>query len=129
LCPPTSTIYDACNKNHQFEELDQLTLLELEFVCGTYCIYTNKGMQIAKQSWWPPHHIWKGNGHDMGYWSQAAEDWFHKCLVSIRDNPGMELKMPTKWDNYLKYQIKEMRPFLKNSSVAAADFLTGRPFM
>jgi len=125
---PQPCVYSTNNgMDDQFEELDRLTQPELEFISGTYYVYTDKGQQFAKLSWWPPHHVWNGNGRDMGYWSQKAETWFHNRLAKIKENPSIGLQNPTKWDNSLRYDVKLLQPFLKGSRAAATKFLQHGP--
>jgi hypothetical protein len=120
--------YKSRSSDHCFYGLETLSVPELEFISGTYYVYTDKGEQVAKQSWWPQHHTWLRNGRDMGHWTQAAEEWFHKRLADIRDDPAAALKTPKVWDNHLKYEAKALWRFVDGSNEAAGQFLLKGPF-
>jgi hypothetical protein len=108
VLPSLSTRYSSVDDNSSFSELETLSTPELEFIVGTYYVYTDKGEQVSKQSWWPPYHIWKRSGCDAGQWTETAEEWFHKQLAVIRENPSIVLKSPSKWDNHLKFDVKSL---------------------
>jgi hypothetical protein len=124
----TSVWYQSQYSDHHFDVLETLSTAELDFITGTYYVYTDKGVQTAKQSWWPPHHIWHKCGRDMGHWTQAAEDWFCRRLATIREDPTKVLKTPKVWTNHLKYEAKALWQFVDGSGQAAAEFLTNGTF-
>ncbi|KAJ3803677.1 hypothetical protein F5876DRAFT_17184, partial [Lentinula aff. lateritia] len=63
---------------------DQLTLEEMDLICGSYEVATDGIQQTAIRSWWPRSGAWKSCGLNCGFWSEDAEDWFltrlHKIL-------------------------------------------------
>jgi len=107
-----------------YDELEMLSPIELEFICGTYRIYTGIGMQTKHSSWWPPHHSWKKNGLDLGFWTPSAEDWFQKRIVTIHNNPSSALKTPSQWTNVLKHHKAQVNNFREGSNRAAQDILS-----
>jgi hypothetical protein len=107
-----------------YDELETLSPIELEFICGTYRIYTGIGMQTKHASWWPPHHSWSNSGLDLGFWTPNAEEWFQKRIEAIRDNPRSALKTPTQWNNTLKYYKAQVNNFREGSNRAAQIYLS-----
>jgi hypothetical protein len=91
---PASVCYRSGRVHHHYDELETLSSPELDFITGTYYVYTDKGLQTAKQSWWPPHHTWRQSGRDMGHWTQAAEEWFCRRLAAIAQDPAAVLRTP-----------------------------------
>jgi hypothetical protein len=124
----SSPQYKSRNSDHRFYGLETLSAPELEFITGTYYVYTDKGVQVSKQSWWPQHHTWLRSGRDMGHWTQSAEEWFHKRLATIRKDPATALKTPKVWDNTLKFEAKALQRFIEGSNQAAKQFLMNGPF-
>jgi hypothetical protein len=114
------------SSHRSFDEPDGLSNPELEFISGTYHVYTAKGEQVAKKSWWPSHHVWTGSGRDTGYWSESAEKWFCLRLGEITNNPGTALKRGREWSNSLRFDGKDTRAFREKSNTAATMFLSSR---
>ncbi|KAG2756741.1 hypothetical protein P692DRAFT_201699166 [Suillus brevipes Sb2] len=52
---------------------DNLLEEEVDFICGTYYVYTSKFPYIhipTKLSWWPRALAWAGSVLDVGFWSE-----------------------------------------------------------
>ncbi|KAG2121669.1 hypothetical protein BD769DRAFT_1361176 [Suillus cothurnatus] len=108
---------------------DDLSEEEVDFICGTYYVYTNNGC-IEKLSWWPRPQAWAGSGLDVGFWSSRCEDWFQKRLENIRqgvsrrrdssDNNGPVNN--TRWKQGLKFNAATKK-FKKNLDTACSNFL------
>ncbi|KAG2740647.1 hypothetical protein P692DRAFT_201687067, partial [Suillus brevipes Sb2] len=62
---------------------DNLSEEEVNFICGTYYVYTSKFPYIHKLSWWPRPLAWAGSGLDVGFWSERCESWFQTRLENI----------------------------------------------
>ncbi|KAG1836197.1 hypothetical protein DFJ58DRAFT_735124 [Suillus subalutaceus] len=95
---------------------DDLSEEEVDFICGTYYVYTNNGC-IEKLSWWPRPRAWAGSGLDVGFWSARCEGWFQTRLENIRQVNNTRLKHGLKFNGATK-------KFKKNLDVACSDFLT-----
>ncbi|KAG2751383.1 hypothetical protein P692DRAFT_20727476 [Suillus brevipes Sb2] len=112
---------------------DDLSEEEVDFICGTYYVYTKK------LSWWPRPLAWAGSGLDVGFWSERCESWFQTRLENIRqgvsrrhdssDNNGPVNN--THWKHGLKFN-GATKKFKKNLDAACSDFLatkaTGKLF-
>jgi hypothetical protein len=124
--PHPTPQYKSTDHHHIFDELEVLSVPELEFISGMYHIYTDKGEQIANKSWWPSHRAWTKNGRDTGHWTELAERWFHTRLQSIRTDPSTALKRSSEWEAHLKFDCKATQAFREGSNNAAIDFLRPR---
>ncbi|KAF9521992.1 hypothetical protein CPB83DRAFT_727222, partial [Crepidotus variabilis] len=47
---------------------DRLTVKEANALCGTYKVPTEKGNQVASQSWFMPVNVYKNCAIDLGRW-------------------------------------------------------------
>ncbi|KAG2754258.1 hypothetical protein P692DRAFT_20721111 [Suillus brevipes Sb2] len=117
---------------------DDLSEEEVDFICGTYYVYTNNGC-VEKLSWWPRPQAWAGSGLDVGFWSARCESWFQTRLDNIRqgvsrkrdssDNNGPVNN--THWKHGLKFN-GATKKFKKNLDAACYNFLAnkanGKPF-
>ncbi|KAG1870015.1 hypothetical protein F4604DRAFT_1584129 [Suillus subluteus] len=107
---------------------DELSEEEVDFICGTYYVYTSKFPQ--KLSWWPGPQAWSGSGLDVGFWSARCESWFQTHLENIRqgvsrhrdssDNNGPVNN--THWKHGLKFN-GATKKFKKNIDAASSEFL------
>ncbi|KAG1727918.1 hypothetical protein EDD22DRAFT_789210 [Suillus occidentalis] len=55
---------------------DDLLEEEVNFICGTYYVYTSKLFYngcVKKLSWWPRPQAWAGLELDVGFWSARCE--------------------------------------------------------
>jgi hypothetical protein len=104
---------------------DDLTVEEMDLICGVYKVFTGKGLQTSDQSWWPKHSAWEGSGADFGFWSASNEMWFQGRLAGIRKGTA-ELRTGGRWTNALCLH-KLTRRFLKANESLAAKFLAGSP--
>ena len=58
-------------------------------------------------SWWPKPEYWDKSPYSVGYWSDAAENWFLARLSKIRS------------DEMIVFGAKKWKDVLRNAVVAA----------
>ncbi|TFK79266.1 hypothetical protein K466DRAFT_442732, partial [Polyporus arcularius HHB13444] len=78
--------FRPCDRFPQEDVLfdDQLTVDEMDIICGVYKVFTDTTFkQTADLSWWPKDSMWANSGLDVRYWSSACEDWFQQRLRHI----------------------------------------------
>ncbi|TDL13537.1 hypothetical protein BD410DRAFT_701897, partial [Rickenella mellea] len=66
---------------------DELSESEIDFICGTYKMFT-AGAVPQRESWWPRPNAWEGSGLNVGYWSETCEEWYQRRLAEIRSSQG-----------------------------------------
>ncbi|KAJ4469377.1 hypothetical protein C8J55DRAFT_492089 [Lentinula edodes] len=88
---------------------DQLTLEEMDLICGSYEVATGfiskDGIQqTAIRSWWPRSGAWKSCGLNCGFWSEDAEDWFLTRLHKILHMDVLSVMTGQEWRAKLKFR-------------------------
>ncbi|KLO05584.1 hypothetical protein SCHPADRAFT_813740, partial [Schizopora paradoxa] len=73
-----------------------LTRGEQEVLIGMYNVYTNRGPQSSKSSWWPALSVIAGSFLDAGYWTPSCEVWFRNQLEAIASQK-QSLKPSNNW--------------------------------
>ncbi|KAF6751747.1 hypothetical protein DFP72DRAFT_473885 [Ephemerocybe angulata] len=64
---------------------DDLTVDEVDAICGHYDVYDERHLQIARFSWWPPAELWEQR-YGFGGWSRDAETFYTERLKEIESN-------------------------------------------
>jgi hypothetical protein len=116
---------------------DDLSMSELDFVCGVIPTLTGKltvhgrdllliplaghGVQTQEHSWWPRPPVFDKSPLNVGYWSSNCEAWFQTRLQKIC--AGQEgLRSPAKWYKAMTLW-KPTSTFIRSYEDFAVDYL------
>ncbi|KAF9439412.1 hypothetical protein P691DRAFT_690877 [Macrolepiota fuliginosa MF-IS2] len=85
---------------------DNLTIDEMDILCGVYLTFMGICDQTAKLSWYPLVYIFDGSGEDVGRWMDHNEMLWEKQNKSILNpNVNNNLHIPvniTQWQDKLR---------------------------
>ena len=101
---------------------DNLSMSEIDLICGVYKLPTGQDVQTADMSWWPKQSMWVGSNVDVGYWSPDNEVWFRACLSKIQAGEAQPMNA-TRWANALK-KYRYTSRIVQSYRSAAATFLS-----
>ncbi|KAF9440783.1 hypothetical protein P691DRAFT_767257 [Macrolepiota fuliginosa MF-IS2] len=68
---------------------DNLTVNEMDILCGVYLTFTGIHDQTVKLSWYPLAYIFDGSGEDVGHWTDHNKMLWEKWNKSIL-NPNQD---------------------------------------
>lgn len=63
---------------------DRLCPAAAAVLSGLYVVDTSVQNQVEHVSWWPRQDVWYQSELNVGYWSEACEDWYQERLDVIR---------------------------------------------
>ncbi|KAI1796528.1 hypothetical protein LXA43DRAFT_879804 [Ganoderma leucocontextum] len=107
---------------------DDLTMDELNLICGVYDIDVGNG-QDSKFSWFPPYNHWNTGSLNHGQWSTRAEQWFRRRMDAIltgdvqRSKDHSRLVAVADWRNRLDF-IKKSKAMHRHIKKVSAAFLS-----
>ena len=55
---------------------DRLCPAAAAVLSGLYVVDTSVQNQVEHVSWWPRQDVWYQSELNVGYWSEACEDWY-----------------------------------------------------
>lgn len=108
----------------QFLIDDQLSPAAAAVLSGVYAVETSISNQVEHISWWPKQDTWYQSELNVGYWSEACEDWYQQRLTEIRgENP--EMMNGAAWRTKIKGRGPHVAMFKTKFSLFAEDFVEG----
>ncbi|KAF9043899.1 hypothetical protein BJ165DRAFT_1404791 [Panaeolus papilionaceus] len=88
-------------------------------------VYTSKGTQNSRESWWPPQSLWqKPNacGMNVGYWSEANEVWYQTRKRDVELGNALPLSS-TQWQSILRAgPDSQCRTIRKTTTFFASEY-------
>lgn len=104
---------------------DQLSAAAAAVLSGLYVVETSLPSQVEHVSWWPKQEVWYASELNVGYWSEACEDWYQKRLHAIRSQDARMLNA-TAWRDNIKGKGAHVTRFKTNFSLFAKDFIMAK---
>ena len=107
---------------------DQLSPAAAAVLSGLYVVDTSIQNQVEHVSWWPKQETWYQSELNVGYWSEACEDWYQQRLADIREGRASMMNA-TAWRNKIKGKGAHIATFKDKFSVFAENFVNknGKP--
>ncbi|KAJ7819310.1 hypothetical protein B0H13DRAFT_1661464, partial [Mycena leptocephala] len=104
---------------------DDLTLEEVDLICGVYEVATGRSENLAI-SWWPKPAAFSLSGMNIGWWSPDCEWWFQRRFKEIESEAKpVSLWTQIEWKHKIRF-IQKSRDVAMANEKLAAEYLRNR---